>query len=119
NSHGGAPDNAWIDVSLEMTAQTNLTLKVARQPILSGSINNTVLGHNNPIAPITGVPMLGYIDPNADQSGPSAYVYYSNMRVVELSPWIYKHATVVGNPTGSRLIYPDGAGDTVGIMVTQ
>jgi len=34
--------------------------------------------------------MLGYLDPNADVSDFSAFVYYSNVRVVELSPFIYK-----------------------------
>jgi len=32
--------------------------------------------------------MLGYLDPNADLSGPNAFVYYSNIRLVELSPFI-------------------------------
>jgi hypothetical protein len=90
NANGGAPDNAWVDVSLELRRQTNLTLKVAQQAIFSSSITNGAA--NNPsgsvLAPLSGTPMLGYLDPNADLSDNSAFVYYSNMRVVELSPYI-------------------------------
>lgn len=88
NSYGGAPANAWVDVSLELTRQTNLTLKVAQQPIFSSSILNPVFGVQNPIAPFSGTPMLGYLDPNRDISDYSAFVYYSNIRIVELSPFI-------------------------------
>jgi hypothetical protein len=88
NNLGGAPDNAWVDVSLELTRQTNLTLKVAQQPIFSSSITLPGFGVQNPIAPYGGTPMLGYLDPNRNISDLSAFVYFSNMRVVELSPFI-------------------------------
>jgi len=88
NNAGGAPANAWVDVSLELTRQTNLTLKVAQQAIFNTSIITPALGTQNPIAPYTGTPMLGYLDPNRDISDYSAFVYYSNVRVVELSPFI-------------------------------
>ena len=88
NNYGGAPDNAWVDVSLELSRQTNLTLLVAQQPIFSASILLPIFGVQNPIAPYTGTPMLGYLDPNRDISDYSAFVYFSNMRVVELSPFI-------------------------------
>jgi hypothetical protein len=82
NANGGAPDNAWVDVSLE------LTLKIAQQPIFSSSILTPAAGAQNPIAPYRGTPMLGYLDPNRNISDYSAFVYYSNIRVVELSPFI-------------------------------
>jgi len=88
NNAGGAPANAWVDISLELTRQTNLTLKVAQQAIFSSSILTPLLGAQNPIAPYTGTPMLGYLDPNRDISDYSAFVYYSNIRVVEISPFI-------------------------------
>lgn len=88
NSLGGAPDNAWVDVSLELSRQTNLTLKVAQQAVFSSSIVLPIAGVQNPIAPFSGTPMLGYLDPNRDISDYSAFVYYSNIRVVELSPFI-------------------------------
>ena len=88
NNLGGAPANAWVDVSLELTRQTNLTLKVAQQPIFNSSILTPVFGAQNPIAPFSGTPMLGYLDPNINISDYSAFVYYSNVRIVELSPFI-------------------------------
>ena len=88
NSLGGAPDNAWVDVSLELTRQTNLVLKVAQQQIMSSSTLTPIYGTANPLAPFSGKPMLGYLDPNRDVSDYSAFVYYSNLRVVELSPFI-------------------------------
>jgi hypothetical protein len=89
NQNGGAPDNFWVDVSLELSRQTNLSLLLARQLIFSSAITPTpVAGVANPIAPFNGTPMLGYLDPNIDISDYSAFVYFSNMRVVELSPFI-------------------------------
>lgn len=88
NANGGAPDNAWIDVSLELSRQTNLSLKIAQQEIFKSSIINPVFGTANPIARFGGTPMIGYLDPNADISDYSGFVYFSNIRVVELSPFI-------------------------------
>src|SRR5207249_1080596 len=39
--------------------------------------------------------------------------------VVEISPFIYKHAAVVSNPSGSAALYPDGAGNPISVIVTQ
>jgi hypothetical protein len=88
NQLGGAPDNAWIDVSLELNRQTNLTLLVARQAIFTSSTLTPAFGVQNPLAPFGGTPMLGYLDPNIDISDFSAFVYFSNVRLVELSPFI-------------------------------
>ncbi len=98
NSFGGAPDNAWIDVSLELSRQTNLALLVARQQIFNSPLTNPVFGVQNVLAPFSGTPMLGYLDPNIDISDYSAFVYYSNIRIVELSPfipWTNQPATLV------------------------
>jgi hypothetical protein len=74
---------------LELSQQTNLTLLVARQAVFNSAITPTpAAGIANPIAPFNGTPMLGYLDPNIDISDYSAFVYYSNMRLVELSPFI-------------------------------
>lgn len=88
NANGGAPANAWVDVSLELTRQTNLTLKIAQQAIFNSSIVLPAAGAQNPISQFTGTPMLGYLDPNRDISDYTPFVYYSNIRVVELSPFI-------------------------------
>ncbi len=88
NTAGGAPVNAWVEVSLELSRQTNLTLYVAQQQIFKSSILTPTLGAQNPIAPFTGTPMLGYLDPNLNASFSDAFVYFSNLRVVELSPFI-------------------------------
>lgn len=88
NNAGGAPDNAWVDVSLELTRQTNLTLLVAQQAIFNSSTVLPAFGTQNPLAPFGGTPMLGYLDPNRDISDYSAFVYFSNVRLVELSPFI-------------------------------
>jgi hypothetical protein len=77
-----------VDVSLELTRQTNLTLKVAQQAVFNASILTPAAGAQNPIAPYSGTPMFGYLDPNRNISDYSAFVYYSNIRVVELSPFI-------------------------------
>ena len=88
NANGGAPANGWVEVSLELSRQTNLTLKVAQQAVFNTSITLPALGAQNPIAPYGGTPMLGYLDPNRDISDYSAFVYYSNVRLVEISPFI-------------------------------
>ena len=79
---GGQPINQWVDVSVEVTAQTNVSLLMNRSPVLTSfPITN---GGNY----TSGTIMLGYLDPVNDSSDASAFVYYSNVRVVELSPYI-------------------------------
>jgi hypothetical protein len=81
-STGGQPVNQWVDVSVEVTAQTNVTLYMNRAPVLSSfAITN---GGNY----TKGSVMLGYLDPVSDVSDNTAFAYYSNVRVVELSPFI-------------------------------
>lgn len=100
---GGEPVNKWIDVSVEITAQTNVDLFMARQNILT-SRNNALnagltsltnafygtAGFNKNGAYVSGTPMLGYLDPNTSISDPvSAFAMVSNVRVVEMSPYIF------------------------------
>src|SRR5260370_229423 len=64
NQNGGAPDNAWVDVSLEVTRQTNFTLLVARQPIMNGSITNgpATPPFGSVLCPLTRTPMPVSLD---------------------------------------------------------
>jgi Immunoglobulin I-set domain len=80
---GGEPVNQWVDVSVEVSAQTNVTLYMNRSAVLTSFSITNGGGYTS------GTPMLGYLDPIGNQSDPSAFVYYSNVRVVELSPYIY------------------------------
>ena len=83
---GGEPINQWVDVSVEVTAQTNVSLLINRSQVLTSfPITN---GGNY----TAGTFMLGYLDPVYDVSDSSAFVYYSNVRVVELSPYIVSQA---------------------------
>ena len=51
-----------------------------------------------------GTIMLGYDDPNADISDTSAFVYFSNVRVVELSPYILVQPGLTNSLAKSRLM---------------
>jgi Immunoglobulin I-set domain len=79
---GGEPVDQWVDVSVEVTAQTNVTLYMNRAPVLTSFSLTNGGGYNS------GSVMLGYLDPVSDQSDNTAFAYYSNLRVVELSPYI-------------------------------
>jgi hypothetical protein len=79
---GGEPVDQWVDVSIEVTAQTNVTLYINRSPVLS-SFSITNGGDYT-----SGTCMLGYLDPVPNVSDSSAFAYYSDVRVVELSPYI-------------------------------
>ena len=79
---GGEPVDQWVDVSVEVTAQTNVTLYMNRAPVLDSFSLTNGGGYNS------GSVMLGYLDPVKDVSDNTAFAYYSNVRVVELSPYI-------------------------------
>lgn len=79
---GGEPVDQWVDVSVEVTAQTNVTFYMNRAPVLTSFSLTNGGGYNS------GSVMLGYLDPVSDQSDNTAFAYYSNVRVVELSPYI-------------------------------
>ena len=98
--NGGEPVNKWVDVSVEITAQTNINLFIVRQLILSssnsafnGSLTNTTYGNASTLKDgsyMSGTPMLGYNDPNNSIGDPaSSFAMYSNVRVVEMSPYIF------------------------------
>lgn len=81
-STGGEPVDQWVDVSVEVTAQTNVTLYMNRAPVLTSFSLTNGGGYSS------GTVMLGYLDPVKDVSDTTAFAYYSNVRVVELSPYI-------------------------------
>jgi len=81
---GGEPINQWVDVSVEITLHTNVSVYMNRSKVLPSFVLTNGGGNY-----INGKPMLGYLDPVPDQADGSAFVYYSNVRVVELSPYIY------------------------------
>ncbi|HSY19836.1 MAG TPA: hypothetical protein VK815_15945 [Candidatus Acidoferrales bacterium] len=90
NPAGGEPVDQWVDVSVEITAQTNCTLYVNGAPVLTpfstGFANATFV--TNAIY-TNGTVMLGYLDPDASVGDPGTeFVYYSNIRALELSPYI-------------------------------
>ena len=94
NPGGGEPVNKWVDVSVEIRNQTNVSLSMNRStwlgtmPITNGG--GFTASYTN------GTVMLGYDDPDRSVSGPSAFVYYSNVRVVELTPYIALQPSLAG-----------------------
>jgi hypothetical protein len=90
NPLGGEPVNQWVDVSVEITKQTNCTIYINGAPVLSSfSIGSTNTTTRNSIPSSNGSVMLGYLDPDASiGDGDSQFVLYSNVRAVELSPYI-------------------------------
>ena len=100
---GGEPVDQWVDVSVEVTAQTNCTLYIDRSPVLSSfSILNGGAYTN-------GTFMLGYLDPVPDQSDNSAFAYFSNVRIVELSPYIYAQPQSLIVMPGSNVTFSSSA----------
>jgi len=87
---GGEPVNKWVDVSVEITSQTNISLFVNRSQWLGGSAGGAALtnGAGYGYSYTNGTIMLGYDDPDRLASDMSSYVLYSNVRVVELTPYI-------------------------------
>jgi hypothetical protein len=106
NPGGGQPVNKWVDVSVEITAQTNLTLYINRANWLNNSAVTNGLGWG--YAYTNGTIMLGYDDPDRNVSDQSSFVYYSNVRVVELSPYIVLQPSLMGTNVYS-LIRTQGA----------
>jgi hypothetical protein len=98
HSAAGSPIDRWVDVSVEVTANTNVSLYIDGAKVL-GSFGNTN-GYN------AGTIMLGYLDPVYDMADNTAFVYYSNVRVVELSPYIDKQ------PTPANVIVVQGSSVT-------
>jgi hypothetical protein len=109
---GGEPVNQWVDVSFEINAQTNLSLYVAKQLVLGHyALTNNFYGAtgvpNKNGAYISGTPMLGYLDPNASIGDPSSsFAMYSNLRIVELSPYITLQPSVTNAPLKTAVLVP-------------
>jgi hypothetical protein len=101
---GGTPANQWVDVSVEVTKQTNATIYMNRAQVITPF--SLINGGNY----TNGTPMLGYLDPVSDLSDNSAFVYYSNVRVVELSPFIYAQAASLIVTQGANVSFTSSAG---------
>lgn len=101
---GGQPINQWVDVSVEVTGQTNVVLRMDGAPVLSNFAITNGGNYTN------GTIMLGYLDPVRDVSDNTAFAYFSNVRVVELSP------TIQAQPVS--LIVTQGANVTLSSSAT-
>jgi hypothetical protein len=101
NPGGGEPVNKWVDVSVEITRQTNINVFINRSqvlasfPLTNGSLATTYTN---------GTIMLGYNDPNADVSDNTAFAYFSNVRVVRLSPYILVQAGLTNSGAASVIV---------------
>jgi hypothetical protein len=101
NPGGGEPVNKWVDVSVEITSQTNVDLFINRSQVLNSfSLTNGSFATSY----TNGTIMLGYDDPNQDESDNTAFVYFSNVRVVELSPYILAQPTLTNSLSNNILV---------------
>jgi len=100
---GGQAIDQWVDVSVEVTKQTNATLYINRSPILVFPLTN---GLGLASSYTNGNIMLGYQDPNGNISDNRAFVYYSNVRVVELSPYITAQPALTNSSARSFILLP-------------
>jgi hypothetical protein len=103
---GGEPANKWVDVSVEITRQTNINVFINNSLVIPTFALTNGLGLAASYT--NGTIMLGYDDPNANISDSSAFVYFSNVRVVELSPYIVVQPGLT-NSLASNLIVTQGA----------
>lgn len=101
NPGGGEPVDKWVDVSVEITSQTNVSLFINRSPVLTpfSLVNGTLATSYT-----SGTIMLGYDDPNRDESDNTAFVYFSNVRVVELSPYILAQPGLTNSLSNNLLV---------------
>lgn len=101
---GGEPINQWVDVSVEITRGTNVGVYINRSLVIP-TFTLTNGGGNY----TSGKPMLGYLDPVPDESDNSAFVYYSNVRIVELSPTIAAQPASVIATNGANVSFTSSA----------
>ena len=109
---GGEPVNKWVDVSVEITSQTNLALYLNRSTWLgvnTAGLNPITNGLGFGYSYTNGTIMLGYDDPDRTISDASAFVYFSNVRVVELSPYISLMPGLLTNNIANSLIVTQGS----------
>ncbi|HTV40530.1 MAG TPA: immunoglobulin domain-containing protein [Candidatus Sulfotelmatobacter sp.] len=105
---GGEAVDQWVNVSVEVTQGTNVSVYINRtQVIPSFSLNDSAAVNGGFYT--NGTPMLGYLDPNAVVSDPSAYVYYSNVRIVELSPYLTSQPASVIATNGANVSFTASA----------
>jgi hypothetical protein len=105
---GGEPVNQWVNVSVEVSqgATTNVSVYMNRSLVIPSF--NLVNGGGNYTS---GEPMLGYLDPIANEANSSAFVYYSNVRVVELSPLLTGSPASVIATNGANVTFTSSATD--------
>ena len=110
NPAGGEPVDQWADVSVEITRQTNCTIYINGAPVLSSfSIFTNTTSSINAFY-TTGTVMLGYLDPDASIGDPdSQFVFYSNVRAVELSPYITAQPPSLIVTPGSSIAFTSSA----------
>ncbi|HEV2329029.1 MAG TPA: immunoglobulin domain-containing protein [Verrucomicrobiae bacterium] len=101
---GGEPINQWVDVSVEVTKSTNVSVYINRSKVIP-SFTLTNGGGNY----TSGKPMLGYLDAWSDESDNSAFAYYSNVRIVELSPDLIGQPTSVITTNGANVSFTSTA----------
>lgn len=105
---GGEAVDQWVNVSVEVTENTNVSVYINRtQVIPSFSLNDSAAVNGGYYT--NGVPMLGYLDPYPDVSDPSASVYYSNVRIVELSPYLTSQPVSVIATNGANVSFTASA----------
>jgi hypothetical protein len=111
NPLGGNPVNQWVDVSVEITKQTNCTIYINGAPVLNSfSIGSTNTTTRNALPSTTGAVMLGYLDPDASiGDAASQYVLYSNIRAVELSPYITSYPLSLIVTQGANVSFTSSA----------
>jgi hypothetical protein len=91
---GGSPANTWVEIDLEQSQTTsnfsvmNINMFVDRSTVLTQFQTSQSAAGTTPGNYTNGTIMLGYEDPVGDQSDQSAFAYFSNVRVVELSPFV-------------------------------
>ena len=91
--------------------QTNCTLRINGAPVVQSiSIGATNSTTRNAVPMQSGNVMLGYLDPDKSIGDPgSQYVLYSDIRVVELSPYITNQAASVIVTNGANVTLASGA----------
>ncbi|HEY1786676.1 MAG TPA: immunoglobulin domain-containing protein [Verrucomicrobiae bacterium] len=105
---GGEPVDQWVNVSVEVTGNTNVSVYINRSQVIpSFSLNDSTAVNGGYYT--NGTPMLGYLDPNALPSDQSAYVYYSNVRIVELSPYLTSQPASVIVTNGANVLFTASA----------
>ncbi len=105
---GGEAVNQWVNVSVEVTQNTNVSVYINRSQVIpSFSLNDSAAANGGYYT--NGTPMLGYLDPYADVSDHSAYVYYSNVRIVELSPYLTSQPVSVIATNGANVSFTASA----------